>query len=63
MVTTESIPFDNYGIREMVCIIQEINRKLRNPFFLDRVSGFDWTVIPVLSGQRFFYFLPAVVVV
>jgi len=20
---------------------------LRNPIFLDRVSGFDWTVIPV----------------
>lgn len=27
MVTTETIPFDNYGIREMVCIIQERNRK------------------------------------
>lgn len=40
-----------------------ISGKMRNPFFLDRVSGFDWTVIPVLSGQRFFYFLPAVVVV
>jgi hypothetical protein len=33
--------------------------QLRNPFFLDRVSGFDWTVIPILSGQLFSFFLPA----
>nr|WP_298435001.1 hypothetical protein [Geobacter sp.] len=35
--------------------------KLRNPIFLDRVSGFDWTMIPILSGQSFSLFLPAVV--
>lgn len=34
---------------------------VRNPIFLDRVSGFDWTVIPILSGQSFSLFLPAVV--
>jgi hypothetical protein len=32
---------------------------LRNPVFLDRHSGFDWTLIPVLSGQWFsVFFLP-----
>jgi hypothetical protein len=36
---------------------------LRNPIFLDRHSGFDWTVIPILSGQCFSVFLPAVVAV
>jgi hypothetical protein len=36
---------------------------MRNPVFLDRHSGFDWTVIPVLSGQWFSVFLPAVVAV
>lgn len=39
----------------------EKSEKLRNPFFLDRVSGLDWTVIPILSGQRFSHFLSAVV--
>ena len=34
---------------------------VRNPIFLDRVSGFDWTMIPILSGQSFSLFLPAVV--
>lgn len=37
--------------------------KVRNPVFLDRHSGFDWTLIPVLSGQWFSVFLPAVVLV
>ena len=26
---------------------------VRNPVFLGRVSGFDWTVNPVSSGHRF----------
>ena len=37
--------------------------RVRNPVFLDRQSGFDWTEIPVLSGQWFSVFLPAVVAV
>ena len=39
------------------------SRYVRNPVFLDRQSGFDWTEIPVLSGQWFSVFLPAVVAV
>jgi len=30
--------------------------ELRNPFFLDRYSGFDWTVSPIGTGQRFSLF-------
>lgn len=40
-----------------------INRRryfVRNPFFLDSESGFDWTLNPVFSGQCFLQFLPAV---
>ena len=33
---------------------------VRNPFFLDSESGFDWTMNPVFSGQCFPKFLPAV---
>jgi hypothetical protein len=41
----------------MVC--EDMNAKMRNPVFLDRHSGFDWTLIPVLSGQWFsVFFLP-----
>jgi hypothetical protein len=36
---------------------------VRNPIFLDRHSGFNWTVIPILSGQCFSGSLPAVVAV
>jgi hypothetical protein len=34
--------------------------ELRNPFFLDSESGFEWTLNPVFSGQCFLQFLPAV---
>ena len=33
---------------------------LRNPFFLDSESGFEWTLNPVFSGQCFLQVLPAV---
>jgi hypothetical protein len=36
------------------------NQLMRNPFFLDSESGFDWTLNPVYSGQCFQHFLPAV---
>ena len=34
--------------------------KMRNPFFLDSESGFDWTVNPKITGQCFSPILPAV---
>ena len=33
---------------------------LRNPFFLDSESGFDWTVNPEITGHCFSPILPAV---
>jgi hypothetical protein len=33
---------------------------VRNPFFLDSESGFEWTLNPVFSGQCFLQVLPAV---
>jgi hypothetical protein len=46
---------------EMLLFFKEVGTCMSTPIFLDRVSGFDWTVIPILSGQWFSSFLPAVV--
>ena len=41
-------------------LLMEQAFEVRNPFFLDSESGFDWTANPELTGQWFSHFLPAV---
>jgi DNA replication protein DnaC len=41
-------------------VLDLVNQLVRNPFFLDSESGFEWTLNPVFSGQCFLQFLPAV---
>jgi hypothetical protein len=38
-------------------MIRQYHNRLRNPFFLDSESGFDWTVNPKFTGQFFLQFL------
>jgi hypothetical protein len=50
----------NGGIFQCILSGGEPLLLVRNPFFLDSESGFDWTVNPKFTGQFFSPILPAV---
>ena len=59
-VMNDKHPIGGLGLDLDIIYYRLLDERMRNPFFLDSESGFDWTANPELTGQWFSHFLPAV---